>query len=480
MKDAIERLKAKGPFIDESDLQFAVTAFMDEYPDKINFFCKKAYGDVNDVSLSAFKALIEQELKNASIAFVNHKYSLDSLKAYLLSCVRTTALRLANGNKRNVYVCPACSYLGKITTVQVRKKQFVCFECMESANTEEREEIAALHKTFAIHSRKGYRCPDCNEFIAHPNDARTVVSCPYPNCIFTGKLADLDVMSHPRVKANVEVTILDNNNQQNGSTFNRNLKDMISSSSNEGYESFGLNNYTGSSTTDTGLSVRQATAEGYKVLMDVIESQKGSLQFNSNESTLQHKTLMYQAYINIIKQHPEEMIAYLVHQSRNGGLQHKIFQEYATLLEASLPYTYMKGGKPVVIESLLDKNLCVFEGRSEFTTEVLPNFEVENKTQEYYVGGRKGFYCKPFYIGKLESIVDAETGEDLMGKVKQYSFFKIDMDKSVTPGTKVTVNHLRIPPHYQMGGMVYLNRIRRKIVDKVYKVIHGRDRELSR
>ena len=53
-----------------------------------------------------------------------------------------------------------------------------------------------------------------------------------------------------------------------------------------------------------------------------------------------------------------------------------------------------------------------------------------------------------------------------MNHVASYSFNLIKC-RDLEPGTKVTVTHLRVPPHYQMGGMVYINRIRKKIVDRV-------------
>jgi hypothetical protein len=93
-----------------------------------------------------------------------------------------------------------------------------------------------------------------------------------------------------------------------------------------------------------------------------------------------------------------------------------------------------------------------------------------------YVGSRKGVYCRPYYIGKVMEITDIDTGEIITNSIKEHSFFKIVMKDNIKPGTNVNVKHLRIFPHYQMGGMVYLNRIRRAIVDKVYLVINGRKR----
>jgi hypothetical protein len=57
-----------------------------------------------------------------------------------------------------------------------------------------------------------------------------------------------------------------------------------------------------------------------------------------------------------------------------------------------------------------------------------------------------------------------------MSAVKDYSFSKIRV-QDIEPGTPVTVTHLRVPPHYQMGGMAYVNRIRKKIVERAKAMI---------
>jgi hypothetical protein len=49
--------------------------------------------------------------------------------------------------------------------------------------------------------------------------------------------------------------------------------------------------------------------------------------------------------------------------------------------------------------------------------------------------------------------------------VTEYTFSKIKV-QDIVPGTEVIVTHLRVPPHYQMGGMVYVNRVRKKIIDR--------------
>ncbi len=104
--------------------------------------------------------------------------------------------------------------------------------------------------------------------------------------------------------------------------------------------------------------------------------------------------------------------------------------------------------------------------------------EINNNTQELYVGRRQGAQCRQHYIGKLLDINDCNGS--IMNNVKEYGFSKIIMRKRVKANTKVIVRHLRIQPHHQMGGLSHLNRIRRSIVDRVYYSINGKKRVVSR
>jgi hypothetical protein len=96
--------------------------------------------------------------------------------------------------------------------------------------------------------------------------------------------------------------------------------------------------------------------------------------------------------------------------------------------------------------------------------------EIKNNTKEFYIGGRKAVYTQPYYIGKLLNVIDKTTKKSLISNVSDYSFSKIRI-KDIKPGTEVNVTHLRIPPHYQMGGMVYINRIRKRIVEKSLSIL---------
>ena len=52
------------------------------------------------------------------------------------------------------------------------------------------------------------------------------------------------------------------------------------------------------------------------------------------------------------------------------------------------------------------------------------------------------------------------------------------MKTSVPVNTLLTVVHFRIPPHYEMYSLVNLQRVRRRVVDSIYKRLHGETRPL--
>jgi len=147
-------------------------------------------------------------------------------------------------------------------------------------------------------------------------------------------------------------------------------------------------------------------------------------------------------------------------------LQNKIFKNYLKLLEQALPFSYNKGKDKFVIKNIMDENLNIFIGIEEFEQFVNSNFKIKNNTSNLYIGGRKGSYVKPYYIGKLLDVISIDNNDSLLDNVDDYNFSHIKVS-GVKPGTKVRVIHLGIPPHYQMGPMVYLNKIRKEIKNKL-------------
>lgn len=216
--------------------------------------------------------------------------------------------------------------------------------------------------------------------------------------------------------------------------------------------------------------------DNLSILKNTILSQINSLHYMGTNITRTHNICVCQAFLNLIDRQPEEMVAYMTTSKHHNGFQHKIFQEYIFLLENKLPFSFKKNDEIFKVNSLLDENLNLFYGISTFESTVSEQGDVKNETKEFYIGGRKATYCKPYYIGKLLDIIDIDKSNSIMNNVKEYSFSKIKLNNIVSQ-TKVRVSHLRVPPHYQMGGMVYVNRMRQQIVNQMYFTINGYKRE---
>ena len=137
-----------------------------------------------------------------------------------------------------------------------------------------------------------------------------------------------------------------------------------------------------------------------------------------------------------------------------------------------------KGGKKIDIVSLTAPELSLFTGISKYDSKVAADGSIPNETKEEYIGGRKYINHGPCFIGKLISVVDKSTGESVMSNVREYTFSKISTD--LEPGTPVEVTHFRIPSHYEMKGMVFLQRIRRQLVDSIYLRLHKKKRRVSK
>lgn len=375
----------------------------------------KFYHTIDD-----FIASLSEELLLEYNRTLEKKLSTEEINAHLFylinSFCKDTIIKPQNDKK---YICPGCLYVGSHSVLQ-GNKYLNCVACGNKAKTSQDKKDTAFYSTFSNHSIQGYRCKDCNRFI--PKSMKEEIICPYFDCLFVGKASDLKKMHHPTLQKNQIIEIEKNSNVTIQPTNNSKIK-------------------------------------------EVIESQLNNLLYTNYNFTVKHKSLVYQAILNLLDKFPEQMSNYLMFQSRSGGFQHKIFQEYISLLEKSLPFVYKKNNKVFRINNLLDSNLCLFDGISVFEC-LVDNNMVKNQTKEYYIGGRLAKHNKPYYIGKLLNIVDKSTKLSIMDNVTEYSFSKIKL-RDIVPGTPVIVTHLRVPPHYQMGGMVYVNRIRKKIVDEI-------------
>ena len=429
------------------DVDFLVQSFLQERSQGIETLHNIYLKNNSNLSLRALKEDVLDELRTGCVSFINKQNSIDELNNYLFYIVNAFCKKLAIfaiPKYKTEYICPGCLYLKKDFTPLSFDKVFKCEECKEELNNSSDVKKIHFFSTFAVHNKQGRRCPDCERFIPYPIDNSSNASCPYFDCCFSGSINDLAKMHHPTSKSNPEKLILDNNNDFS-------LKNNIVSSE--------VN-------ADTKLEIEETLLSKIKIIQDIIQAQYASVAYGSSDATIKHKQFVYQAFSNLLKTYPSEMSAYLLNDSHsNMGFQHKVFQEYIRLLESSFPFIITKNKKLIKIDNLLDKHLCIFDGISEFDGMINEKLIIKNNTKEFYIGGRKATYAKPYYIGKLLNVVNYDTKQSLIANVVDYSFLKITM-VNIKINTPVVVTHLRIPPHYGMGGMTHVNRIRKKIVER--------------
>ena len=199
-----------------------------------------------------------------------------------------------------------------------------------------------------------------------------------------------------------------------------------------------------------------------KNINNIIDSELNAIAWD-NKYTVPCKTCALQSIKNILNRYPIDMSRYLIFNSRAGGFQNKLFHEFVKLMEDKLPFFIEKNKETHLINSIQDPILNIFCGKTTFEGVVYDNI-IKNNTKEIYIGGRKSYYIKPYYMGKILSIKD-EYNNDLIKKIKSYSFEKI-ITKQLNDNLKVEVTHLMTFPHYQMGALLYINRARKIIINK--------------
>ena len=424
------------------DIDEIINKFVENYHKGIVSIHRNNFNNSDNLSVKAFIEEIKEDLKTGCITFINKNNSLDELYPYLFYIVNSCCKKLSNISYKKYieYICPGCLFFNKINLLSLERNNLLsCDECKESVLYEKDPKKIVFFNNFISHNKSGVKCPDCKRFIPKSNN---IISCPYLDCCFSGDYNKLGGMHHPNSKTNIERLILDKNS----------FKEKIKSDNIDQY---------------TKLEIEEDLQNKISLIKGVIETQSSSVAYTENRSTTHHKLLVYKAIDNLLDKYKISMVNYLLNNSRTGGFQHKIFQEYIRLLEKSFPYFYRKGGKIYKVESLLDPKLNIFDGISSFEGVVNNNLEIKNGTKEIYIGSKKSAYVKPYYIGKILNIID-ENNICLMDKIKEYSFLKIKM-RDIKPGAICFIKHLRVVPHFQLGSMSIINRIRKKIVDRIEK-----------
>jgi len=489
MSDIFKQINEVASFISKEDLdKWVVPKLMEHYFYKLNYLAVKTYGAngvCNSVAKKAFLENAKSEINKAVDTFIfksEHWKTGRDLNTYLLTSLNRLSDRLISDKdsikKINIPICPGCKFLDR-REYMIQDGQFWrCQNCTSDYNrirneislAKENNNFSLIMKlesrsqmflAFAKHSRKGYRCGDCARFIPESFNGENGISCPYPDCMFFGDISKLELMSHPvglsnRTDLSLQTKIESDSGEQE-------IQDLFIASN--------VN-------ADSHIEIEQAFSIEYKLLNEVIEEQLKAVKRTNHAGTMLQKVLMYEAYNNMVKSFPEDMVSYLVHrkQASDFPIQSKIFQEYVRLVQESLPYSIVKENSVHEVISLLDPKISLFEGISKFDAIVKLDNTIPNNTKETYTGGRKFKEYGPCFIGMIRDIRDKSTGLSLKHKIKEYSFVKIKMTDDVLPGTQVEVTHYRIPSHYEMGSLVYLQRCRKRIVNSIYFKLHKKRR----
>jgi hypothetical protein len=191
------------------------------------------------------------------------------------------------------------------------------------------------------------------------------------------------------------------------------------------------------------------------------------VNYSNIDFTKHHKIAALKAFNDVLDVHTDEMIDYLINRKRGLGIQNKIFKKYVSNIESNIPFSFKRGKNIIKVKSVFD--LGIFSGISKFKS-TINNGIILNKTEDIYVGSRSAFYCRPYYIGKVLDIINNDK-ISIIDKMIDYNFNKIYMEKYLS-NIMVTVIHLMVPPHYQAGGMSYINRARKQISNCILSYVN--------
>src|SRR5690606_7587490 len=153
-----------------------------------------------------------------------------------------------NVKKINVLICPACRHFGRKEFLINEPPNWRCSYCSDELdrlpieienlkNKEDKTDVEKnsiisfearmrMHRIFSLHSRKGYRCLDCERFIPESANGQYGISCPYEDCMFSGKIEFLEKMAHPVSLSQRNIVSLQTpikNGQNNKTDFQANL-----------------------------------------------------------------------------------------------------------------------------------------------------------------------------------------------------------------------------------------------------------------
>ena len=480
MSDILFEIKSNYKNLSEDDIDsWIVPKLIEQYKNKILFLADKIYGhnQASDLCKKSFLSQAKFVIRTALVTFVlkkQHWKNGRDINSYILKSLDILSIKIINDinavEKTTVLICPACKLFHKKNVLLVHNSHLECELCtrllklvltyVNRKNVKILNSRYILYKTFYNHSKKGKKCGRCGKFIPDSAFMNDKAKCPYPNCGFSNSYKLLKLMNHP-VKS------------VNRAHLSLNKKTDSGIEIGEFVENNAINS------PELILDFKLKSVEEHNTLLFVIEEQMKKIRRTNSSSTFYQKLLMYEAFKRMTKLYPEDMVSYLVHRKQHSDfpIQAKIFQGYISLIKDFLPFKFKIGKKIVNIASLTNKKLSLFLGISTYTALVNKNRIIPNKTKERYIGGRQKKDYGPCFIGDIIDVKFIVNGKSLLQNVESFGFQHIKVDKTITPGTGVVVSHYRIPSHYEMCSMVWLQRIRRQIVDAVYFKLHKRKRK---
>lgn len=443
MQDLFQVLKNKSSALNEADLGWVIPSLLDHYLPKIKSLTYETYLDDSDLSIRAFTKLAEEQISSAVGTFFFSsclwKKNRD-LDSYIRTCLNNLSSRIifeSVGEKLyKTPICPLCRL-----SLHQEDGKWRCKNCSRCADRARGLVEKYLYQSFALHSLKGYRCPECYNFLPASIKGNFGIVCPYTDCGFMGEVKSLYPIPHPLRLQNFAVSLTEGE-------FVKNIShELIATQGSEGF--LEINDY----------------HYKYKLIRKIIDEQIEVLSFTCQECSIVKKLLMYRAFCNIMERYPEQMVRWLTEGILPDFPIHStIFQDFIGLMENYLPFSYHRGNKEIDITSILDKELSVFLGISEFDATVNKKGVIENLTKENYIGSKKYINYGPCFIGKLVELRDL-YGNDLLPDVIEYTFTEILT--RLEPGTKIKAIHYRIASHWETGALTTLRQIRKNIISKI-------------
>lgn len=181
--------------------------------------------------------------------------------------------------------------------------------------------------------------------------------------------------------------------------------------------------------------------------------------FSSHDYTLIIKNCIFEALNFFIKENYKEMYMFFT-ERYYGSMQSKIIQKAITILNNSIPYSYVKGGKRSVINNIFDLKLFTYIESKE---EIINNKIIVKNAEQYIFNGETD--PQSYFIGKLISC---------SCEVKSYSFHNIKVNSNEDYADIVFIG---ITPNYQSGLLYLLNRLKKEIKDefKLLKNLRGHE-----